>query len=177
MSDEKPFAYAIRNGCGKLRVGPMVVAAEYMDAAEATAAAIDAAVAAERRDAVAEALDSARFVVAFAPDHGGIVRVSVTVGSGDLRQSVSKAHGIGMACDPNVVFKHVDIEGIEVVRRDASAKALRDWANVREAKAKALPLGIAYHGGPLHDAPMYDVLMSEVRSLRARAAAVESGEA
>jgi hypothetical protein len=54
--DEQPFAYAIRNGGGKLRVGSMVVAAEYSDTAEATARriegdvrdAIKAAVAAER---------------------------------------------------------------------------------------------------------------------------------
>ncbi len=68
-------------------------------------------------------------------------------------------------------------EAVAGRERVAAAKAMSDFADVREIEAKALPLGIAYHGGPLHDAPVYDVLMSEVRSLRARADAVERGEA
>lgn len=60
MSDDKPFAEAIRNGCGKLRVGSMVVAAEYGDMAEATARRIDsdhlADCTARERKAAAKAL-------------------------------------------------------------------------------------------------------------------------
>lgn len=63
MSDEKPFAKAIKNGCGKLRVGSMVVAAEYGDMAEATARRIDsdhiADCAARERKAAAQALRDA----------------------------------------------------------------------------------------------------------------------
>ena len=60
--------------------------------------------------------------------------------------------------------------------RKAAAKALRDYADEREAEARSFPLGAAFHGGPLDDAPMFDVQMREVRSLRARADLAEKGE-
>lgn len=59
--------------------------------------------------------------------------------------------------------------------RKAAAKALRDYADEREAEARSFPLGATFSGGGLDDAPMFDVQMREVRSLRSRAAAIEGG--
>lgn len=59
--------------------------------------------------------------------------------------------------------------------RKAAAKALRDYADEREAEARSFPLGATFGGGGLDDAPMFDVQMREVRSLRSRAAAIEGG--
>lgn len=62
---DKPFAEAIRCGCGKLRVGSMRVSAEYGDQAEATAtriqsdhAALVAAARKEERERIARFIET-----------------------------------------------------------------------------------------------------------------------
>jgi hypothetical protein len=69
---------------------------------------------------------------------------------------------------------------IDTAERDGAGKEraaivadLHRYADELAAEAQRVPLGRAHDGGPLHDAPIYDVIMRQVVALHAAAERVE----
>lgn len=77
-------------------------------------------------------------------------------------------HGGGIACERCIRA------AIAQARQEATEAERERLIAAIKAKAEAFPLGLAYHGGPLHDASIYNVHMEAIDLIRA--AAIRKGE-